>query len=420
MERGNRWLWRIVVATTIFFVILKALSLSAEWLWFASEGYGDVLGRRLLWQLAMFVTGSLLFFALFYGPYRLARKASEHVPMPLRERLFDDAEKAAVDAALDRWALGVCAFLALLAGFIAASRWIYLLHFLYATPFGRRDPIFGHDVSFYIFILPLLRFWVTFALVGLILGLIAMVLRLRYEELLRFEESGMEAPPFAARPLLLVVAAFLFTLALAQYLGRYSILLSGRGALFGAGFADIYGTRVGFWLVMLVALAGAGWCLYAARTGDLKRLRWVASALFLVWLGGRVLFPAALQAFVVKPNERERERPYIAHNIAFTRFAYRLDKVKIQRHLGEPSPSVAELRTHETAIANIRLWDIDQLVDAFSQLQALHWQYGFSGVDYDRYYSSGRHPRPEKHTPTGTPGAAQTRPTAGQWPKSGR
>ncbi|MFN4179408.1 MAG: UPF0182 family protein [Armatimonadota bacterium] len=390
MERTNLWLWRLVIAVTIFFVIVKALAIWAEGLWFVSEGYGNVFLRRLLWQLVMFALGFSLFFLLVYSPYRFARKAAEKVPMPLKERLFGDVDKLMVDVALDKWALGVCIFLAVIAGLIASSRWIYLMHFLYATPFGRTDPIFKHDLGFYTFVLPFLRFWVTFSLVGLAFGLIGMVLRLRYEELLRFEESGMEAPAFAARPLLAFVACFLFLLAIAQFLGRYSILFSTRGVLFGAGFADVYGTRFAFWLMMIVSLIGAVWCLYEMRSGELRRLRWIFIALFATWLVGRLIFPAAIQAFVVKPNERERERPFLAHNIAFTRYAYNLDKVRISRHPGETLPSVSDLRFHETALANIRLWDIDQLLDAYSQLQSLHMQYGFSAVDYDRYYIGGR------------------------------
>lgn len=390
MERTNLWLWRLVIAVTIFFVVVKALAIGAEGLWFISEGYGSVFLRRLSWQLAMFVVGFSVFFLLVYSPYRFARKAAEKVPMPLKERLFGDVDKLMVDVALDKWAFGVCIFLAVIAGLIASSRWIYLMHFLYATPFGRADPIFKHDLGFYTFILPFLRFWVTFGLVGLIFGLLGMVLRLRYEELLRFEESGMEAPAFAARPLLAFVACFLFLLAIAQFLGRYSILFSTRGVLFGAGFADVYGTRFAFWLMMIVSLTGALWCLYEMRSGELKRLRWVFTALFATWLVGKLIFPAAIQAFAVKPNERERERPFLAHNIALTRYAYNLDKVQISRHPGESLPSISDLEFHETALANIRLWDIDQLLDAYSQLQSLHMQYGFSAVDYDRYYIGGR------------------------------
>ena len=390
MERTNLLLWKLVITVTVFFVVVKLLGVWAEGLWFASEGYGDVFIRRLLWQIVMFVAGFTVFFTLVYIPYLLARKAAERVPIPLRERLFGDTDKMAIDLALDKWALGVCLFLATIAGLIASSRWIYLMHFLYATPFNRTDPIFKHDLGFYIFTLPFLRFWVTFILVGLMFGLVGMVLRLRYDELLRFEESGMEAPIFAARPLLAITAIFFLTLAVSQYIGRYSILFSGRGVLFGAGFADVYGTRPAFWLLMIVSLCSALLCLSEMRKGNLKRLRVVFMALFATWLVGRLLFPATIQAFVVKPNERERERPFLVHNIAFTRYAYNLEKVRTRSHPGEPMPSASDLRFHQTALANIRLWDIDQLLDAFSQLQSLHLQYGFSAVDYDRYYIGGR------------------------------
>ncbi len=390
MERTNRLLWQLVIAVTLFFLVVKGLAIWAEGLWFASEGYALVFVRRLLFQVAMFALGFSVFFLAVYTPYWFAKKGAEKVPMPLREKLFGDLDKLTVDVTLDKWALIVCLFLAAIAGLIASNRWIYLLHFLYSTPFGQTDPIFKHNIGFYVFKLPFIRFWVTFTLVGLTLGLIAMVLRLRYEELLRFEEKGIEAPVFVARPFLGVLAVFLLTLAFAQFLGRYSILFSGRGVLFGAGFADKYGTLPSFWAMMLVCFAGAVWCLLEMKRGELERLRVIFIFLFATWLIGRLIFPTALQTFVVKPNERERERPFLAHNISFTRYAYNLNKVRIRRHPGEPMPSVDDIKLHKTALTNIRLWDIDQLLDAFSQLQSLHMQYGFSAVDYDRYYIGGR------------------------------
>jgi len=178
MERTNRLLWQLVIAVTLFFLVVKGLAIWAEGLWFASEGYALVFVRRLLFQVAMFALGFSVFFLAVYTPYWFAKKGAEKVPMPLREKLFGDLDKLTVDVTLDKWALIVCLFLAAIAGLIASNRWIYLLHFLYSTPFGQTDPIFKHNIGFYVFKLPFIRFWVTFTLVGLTLGLIAMVLRL--------------------------------------------------------------------------------------------------------------------------------------------------------------------------------------------------------------------------------------------------
>ena len=47
---------------------------------------------------------------------------------------------------------------ALLIASVAADQWIHALSFLNAEPFGVQDSVFGHDVSFYFFKLPLLMF----------------------------------------------------------------------------------------------------------------------------------------------------------------------------------------------------------------------------------------------------------------------
>ena len=39
-------------------------------------------------------------------------------------------------------------------GFAQTSNWDTVLRWLHAAPFGRSDPIFGHDLGFYVFSLP--------------------------------------------------------------------------------------------------------------------------------------------------------------------------------------------------------------------------------------------------------------------------
>ena len=43
---------------------------------------------------------------------------------------------------------------ALLAGIAGASNWLMWLSFFNAAPFGQTDPLFGRDVGFYVFRLP--------------------------------------------------------------------------------------------------------------------------------------------------------------------------------------------------------------------------------------------------------------------------
>src|SRR5262249_59604403 len=55
-------------------------------------------------------------------------------------------------------------FIGLFIGLAQASNWDTILKWLYGAPFGRSDPLFGHDLGFYVFSLPvyeLLRDWGT-------------------------------------------------------------------------------------------------------------------------------------------------------------------------------------------------------------------------------------------------------------------
>src|SRR6266480_4770375 len=65
---------------------------------------------------------------------------------------------AAVDVTrlLRRLALPTALGLALLFGLGAAGGWLGVLQFLHRTPFGVTDPVFGRDVGYYVFTVPVI------------------------------------------------------------------------------------------------------------------------------------------------------------------------------------------------------------------------------------------------------------------------
>ncbi len=385
MERGSRWVWLLIGVTGGLIVLIKALGVGAEGLWYASEGYGSVFLKVISYRVVMFVVFFLWFLLLVYGPFVWATRVAEKVPMPLRARIFQEAEKALTDVAVNRWGLLMALGLSVIAGLIASSRWMYLLLFQYGDSIGQREPIFGHDAGFYMFRLPLIKFWLTATLLGAAVGIIGMVVRLRYEQLLRYEDNQLEAPPFVARGLLIVASVFLLLLALSQWISRYGILFSKRGVVFGAGFSDVYGTLPGIYLTVLGCVGFAVWFLIRLKSPDLTVINRAATILFFLWLAGRILLPAGLQAFVVAPNERDREKTFLSYNIQATRFAYGLDRIEERVHPARPEFSLKDLQVHKTALMSARLWDIEQLQGLFSQLQAFRPYYSFSLPDYDRY-----------------------------------
>ena len=94
--------------------------------------------------------------------------------------------------------------------------------------------------------------------------------------------------------------------------------------------------------------------------------------------------------FLVKPNQLDRERPYIADNIAMTRQAYGLDRFAQQRvsrgdHGGRRrSRRTIRRRSKISASGTCR-----RSQDTLRQVQEIRTYYDFPDIDIDRYQING-------------------------------
>ena len=121
-----------------------------------------------------------------------------------------------------------------------------------------------------------------------------------------------------------------------------------------------------------------------------KKLIFLSVAVyFLVWLGGIVIYPTALQRLVVSPNELVKEGTFIEYNIAATRAAFNLDSVEERNLTGETTLSQKDIINNEATIKNVRLWDRKPLLDTFGQIQEIRTYYDFVSIDNDRYMIDG-------------------------------
>src|SRR5215472_10728995 len=99
--------------------------------------------------------------------------------------------------------------------------------------------------------------------------------------------------------------------------------------------------------------------------------------------------PALFQRLIVKPDELQREKPYIERNIALTQQAYNLRHITAKPFPAEQDLTFETLEANKTTIDNIRLWDWQPLIDTYAQLQEIRTYYKFHDVDVDRYWLDG-------------------------------
>ena len=147
----------------------QAVPLYTDWLWFKEVGFTQVFTTRLALNGWLFVgLGGAVFLFLFANLSLAARTAPPDVYWELEDQLGLPG-RAILEPLVRRLLLPVVAVIAFFSGGRATAAWDTVLEYLNATRFGRVDPLFGHDLAFYVFELPLWRLlhgWATALVAG--------------------------------------------------------------------------------------------------------------------------------------------------------------------------------------------------------------------------------------------------------------
>ncbi|MGB7708499.1 MAG: UPF0182 family protein [Microcoleus sp.] len=286
----------------------------------------------------------------------------------------------------DFWLRAIALFLSLAIGIIAASLWTKVLPYFHPLNFNINDPIFSQDISFYIFVLPileLLALWLTVIfLYGLVSGTLTYLLSgnsLSQGIFLGFSRSQQ-------RHLYALGAALMLASAFHYWLARYELLYSRGDVTYGANYADVT-VRLpsyGFLSILAVAIALLMlWSIFQLKihNHNLKKIVFSLIVIFLLI----IFLPQIVQQLIVKPNELAREKPYIERSIAFTQQAFDLKRIEIKTFDPAGKLTYADLEKNQLTISNIRLWDKRPLLQTNRQLQQIRPYYKFLDADIDRY-----------------------------------
>jgi hypothetical protein len=381
----------LVLLLALFLFLSNLVPLAAEWLWFQALGYERVFTTRLVAEAVLGVGVGGLVFAFLYVNLRIAQRGL--VPNPLVVQVSSGAPAVDVTRLLRRLALPAALGLAVLFGLGAAGGWLGVLQFLHRTPFGVTDPVFGRDVGYYVFTVPVIAGAIGLCTAVTTLTLLATgaLYVLRRDIIVFRRQVTVEA---SARLHLAGLVALLFLLvALRAYFVRLpGLLYSTTGPLVGASYADLHAQLTGLRLAGLAAVAGAALVLWAGRSHRLARNTLLAVGLYVgVSLLGVALYPTLVQKLVVAPNELVKETPQLAFHIAATRRAWGLDSVVTRDLTGEAGLTERDIQANRPTIDNVRLWDRDPLLQTFGQLQEIRTYYDFVSVDDDRYWIDGEY-----------------------------
>ncbi|MBI2763940.1 MAG: UPF0182 family protein [Chloroflexi bacterium] len=415
---------RLGIAIGIILILLLfgagILEFWTDAIWYRSVQFDAVFWTRVWASVILFVAGAGLTLLILLGNLWLANRLAppgDGKPASLSDLLQRLSEASAASDPRTRTGMprpvivnaepiqmpdlsplatvvlaGLSILGALIVGGAFASAWDTVLLWVNRVPYVAAggapsvDPIFGRNVSWFLFDLPFLRTVQTVFNV-VVLGALG-IAGARY--LAGLTRSGFSLPSGVRVHLGVLAGLYLLSVAFGYQLDKYELVYSSRGVAAGVGYTDANAQFLAYDLLTGISAFAAAFVVGAAFT----RWNWPLGVTIATWFLASLfvgrLYPEVIQRFVVVPDQYNLEQSYIGNNIAMTRRAYGLDAWEERSYDGSAPLTQAQIDAESATFNNARLWDYRPLGDTLDQLQTVRRYYDFIDVDTDRYLIAGK------------------------------
>ena len=372
-----------VLAVIANFVFLDFV---VDVLWYGSLGYLKLFFLKLGYKYFVLIGVTLFFFLLIFMNFWVA---SRYLGVTMWHK---DAKVKSVIRGFRTGSLKIYTPLSLLLAIPLAlpmyEEWENALLFFFAPATGVSDSLFHLDVSFYLFALPIIILLQGRLILTLTLLLVALAILYAVEMKVLSKERR---PLYRGARLHLSLIIFLIFLVMCCGYGVEALMLQYTTAnmplFYGPGYAEIR------WGLPILGLT-AGLMFLAALSLMFVVMTRRGIKAFVVFgilaLGAHFAkdwdkIPDSVNTYLVKPNELDKQKPYIDQTIQSTLTGYQLRNVERRPYRSLPVDAPMKALGESVELESIPLWDNELLGAVFQQLQAIRPYYQFSGVDAARY-----------------------------------
>lgn len=389
--RRSPLLLTLVSVAILLVAFIAFTQVYTEVLWFKQIDASQVF--RTIWVVRglAFLAGFIIMAVPVWLSLHLAyRHRPVYAPTtPRQENL--DRYREAIEPLRKVATLAIPAVVGVLSGITASANWDTILEWINSSSFGSKDPEFGLDKSFFVFVLPGLRMIGDQLGMALLLSLIAaLVAHYLFGGIRPGEQKGVTLTRTAQWQLGITVAVLILVQAGRLWLSRYERLTSTGGIVPGVTYTDDHAALPAMAIVAIAAVLVALLFVYTAWKGNWRIS--IVATLTLIVLGGVsiIAYPAMVQQFQVAPSQQSLESEYIQHNIDATRDAFDFQDIDVTPYEPSTSGEKGALRQDAETAASIRLLDPNLVSDTFRQLQQVRPYYSFpQKLDVDRYDIDG-------------------------------
>ena len=374
-----------VVFILIFFNNIVDFIVNIEW--FKEVGYSQVYFTHIVAVLKLMVPIFVILFLAIWAYYTSLRKSI------VKMKSVVQIKKKSLEKKIFFIANFLISFL--ISYGVASAYWYTILQFTNSTSFNKKDPLFGLDISFYVFKLPLIDS--LYSLFMGVLGFLIIVTIIVYFVLTLTDREGFKAisslksgiTKFAGRQLAIVSSIIMLMLSLGFQIKAWNLVYSPRGVVFGAGYTDVKVTLMFYRILVVVCIVAAIVMLISIMRAKVKPV--VISVIAIVVLVViESITAVVVQNFIVKSNESALETSYIKNNIDYTREAFNINNIDQQIFEVKNTLKSQDIAANKDILGNIKINSYSQSLEFYNQTQIIRYYYGFNDVDVDRYNINGK------------------------------
>ena len=385
LTRGKKIFIGIIIAVIILLAVLGSLlNFAVEVIQIGEVGgqYSGVFWKNLLFRLAVSSSGFVVAFVLALINLLLVRKLAlvKHFEGKIFKKKYP-------------YILAALVVSLIMGGVMGQNSYLELLTALNTTEFGATDPLFGKDISYYIFVRPFLSTVVnalknvflfqtiTIAVIYYISFILSGTKKIK--DMLVLEKS-------AVTHIVVNILIYYVMMILSYRLTAESLMYGtfGKDGLYGAGYIESniwlnYYKFAPYLLLLAVVLA----VIFIWR----KKYKATAAAVLAVpaiYIAVSVV-SLVTQQLIVAPDERNYQTEYISYNMAATKDAFGLNDIKeVQFDFSEELTNEA-IAANSAELTNTRIIDFSASLTAYNQLQYLRKYYTFNDIDVVPYEIDG-------------------------------
>lgn len=378
----------IVLLFIAVFILLTYVSLRGSYLQYQDlgENYTQVFFTNLKYKYIIFIANFLILYFLIYFTNRGIKKGL---------KIFFDAEKKPMPKLLNK---SIAFVISVLVSTVIANIFMKKV-ILYAgnTSFGEVDPIFGFDISYFMFQKPLIQTLLLY-FIGIVIGL-TIYMAIYYIIIFNKHFDGVDGKMIkegllvkkVLRNVMLIIIGIALITALNTTDIIYSKMMTIKNEIdstenleiIGAGHTDVVIQRWGYLIFAFVMVFAVKIAIKGFKQNNtskvLKSLLVIPAyliILFVVMLGFDLIF--------VNSNKLDKEKEYLAYNIRNTRNAY---GINIEEENIENSGTITKTQVNENKeiIDNTRIVNEDTILETLSYNQTGTGYYSYRNANIAKY-----------------------------------